>query len=36
MGDKSGYELTFVATEKMFSKFYTGVLATDFAITVGV
>jgi hypothetical protein len=35
MGDKSGYELTFVATEKMFSKFYTGVLATDFAITLG-
>lgn len=36
MGDKSGYELSFVAMEKGFAKFYTGVVATDFAITVGV
>ena len=36
MGDKSGYELSFVAMEKGFAKFYTGVVATDFDITVGV
>ena len=36
MGDKSGYELSFVAMEKGFAKFYTGVVATDFAVTVGV
>ena len=35
MGDKSGYELSFVATEKGMAKFYTGVLATDFAVTLG-
>ena len=35
MGDKSGYELSFVASEKGFAKFYTGDIATDFAITVG-
>lgn len=36
MGDKSGYELSFVSQEKGLSKFYTGVLATDFAITLGL
>lgn len=36
MGDKSGYELSFVAMEKGFAKEYTGVIATDFAVTVGV
>lgn len=36
MGDKSGYELSFVAMEKGFAKFYTGVVATDFDVTVGV
>ena len=36
MGDKSGYELSFVASEKGLAKLYTGDLATDFAITVGV
>ena len=35
MGDKSGYELTFVASEKGLAKFYTGDLVTDFAVTVG-
>ena len=35
MGDKSGYELTFVASEKGLAKFYTGTVATDFAVTVG-
>lgn len=35
MGDKSGYELSFVATEKGMAKFYTGVIATDFAVTLG-
>ena len=35
MGDKSGYELTFVASEKGLAKFYTGTIATDFAVTVG-
>lgn len=35
MGDKSGYELTFVASEKGLAKFYTGDVATDFAVTVG-
>ena len=36
LGDKSGYELTFAAMEKGFAKQYTGVIATDFAVTVGV
>jgi hypothetical protein len=35
LGDKSGYELTFAAMEKGFAKFYTGVVATDFAVTLG-
>ena len=35
MGDKSGYELTFVATEKGFAKFYTGDITTDFSIVLG-
>lgn len=36
LGDKNGYELTFAAMEKGLAKSYTGVLATDFAITLGV
>ena len=36
LGDKSGYELTFAAMEKGFAKQYTGVIATDFAVTVGI
>lgn len=36
MGDKSGYELSFVAMEKGFAKFYVGDVDTDFAVTVGV
>jgi len=36
LGDKSGYELTFVATEKGFAKFYTGDIDSEFAVTVGV
>jgi hypothetical protein len=36
LGDKSGYELTFSAMEKGFAKQYTGVIATDFAVTVGI
>jgi len=36
MGDKSGYELSFVATEKGFAKKYVGTFATDFAVTLGV
>lgn len=36
MGDKSGYELTFVAMEKGLAKFYSGDIDTDFAVTVGV
>ena len=35
MGDKSGYELSFVAMEKGLAKEYTGVIATDFAVTLG-
>jgi hypothetical protein len=35
MGDKSGYELTFTATEKGLAKLYTGTLATDFAVVLG-
>jgi hypothetical protein len=35
MGDKSGYELTFVASEKGLAKFYTGDIDTDFSVTVG-
>ena len=35
LGDKSGYELVFAGMEKGLAKSYTGVLATDFAITVG-
>ena len=36
LGDKSGYELTFSAMEKGLAKQYTGVIATDFSVTVGV
>tara|TARA_R110000737_G_scaffold7695_1_gene22590 strand:+ start:1820 stop:2335 length:516 start_codon:yes stop_codon:yes gene_type:complete len=36
LGDKSGYELTFAGMEKGFAKQYTGVIATDFAVTLGV
>ena len=36
MGDKSGYELSFVAMEKGFAKFYTGDVDVDFAVTVGI
>ena len=36
LGDKSGYELTFVATEKGLAKEYTGDIDTEFAVTVGV
>lgn len=36
MGDKSGYELTFVAMEKGLAKFFTGDIETVFAVTVGV
>ena len=36
LGDKSGYELTFAAMEKGFAKQYTGVIGTDFAVTVGI
>lgn len=36
LGDKNGYELTFVAMEKGFAKQYVGDIATDFAVTVGV
>ena len=36
LGDKSGYELTFAAMEKGLAKEYTGDVATDFAVTVGV
>lgn len=35
MGDKSGYELTFTATEKGLAKLYTGVIGTDFSIVLG-
>ena len=35
LGDKSGYELSFAAMEKGFAKQYTGVVATDFAVTLG-
>jgi|TARA_B110000902_G_scaffold207452_1_gene236459 hypothetical protein len=35
LGDKSGYELVFAGMEKGLAKSYVGVLATDFAITVG-
>ena len=35
MGDKSGYELTFTATEKGLAKLYTGTLATDFNVVLG-
>ena len=34
-GDKSGYELSFAAMEKGFAKQYTGVVGTDFAVTLG-
>jgi hypothetical protein len=36
MGDKSGYELSFVASEKGLAKVYSGTFATDFAVVVGV
>jgi len=36
LGDKSGYELTFAGMEKGFAKQYTGVIATDFSVTLGV
>lgn len=35
MGDKTGYELTFTAMEKELAPFYTGVIGTDFNVTVG-
>lgn len=35
MGDKSGYELSFVATEKGLAKFYTGSFSSDFNVTLG-
>lgn len=35
MGDKSGYELTFVASEKGLAKFFTGSIDTLFNVTVG-
>ena len=35
LGDKSGYELAFAAMEKGLAKEYTGVIATDFAVTLG-
>ena len=35
LGDKSGYELSFVAMEKGLAKEYTGVIATDFSVTLG-
>lgn len=35
MGDKSGYELSFVGMEKGLAKFYTGDVATDFSVTLG-
>lgn len=36
MGDKNGYELTFVAMEKGLAKSYTGDIAVDFAVVVGI
>ena len=36
MGDKNGYELTFVAMEKGLAKTYSGDIATDFAVVVGL
>lgn len=36
MGDKNGYELTFVAMEKGLAKSYTGDIETDFAVVVGI
>lgn len=36
MGDKSGYELTFVASEKGLAKFFTGDVDALFTVTVGV
>lgn len=35
MGDKNGYELSFVASEKGLAKAYVGDIATDFAVAVG-
>ncbi len=35
MGDKSGYELTFVATEKILAPFTTETLSSTYNITVG-
>lgn len=35
MADKSGYELTFAASEKGLAKFYVGDIATDFSVVVG-
>ena len=35
MGDKSGYELSFSASEKGLAKLYTGVIDTDFNVTIG-
>jgi len=34
MGDKNGYELSFVATEKTFARAYEGAI-TDFSVTLG-
>lgn len=35
MGDKSGYELTFVGMEKGLAKFYTGDINSDFNVVIG-
>jgi hypothetical protein len=36
LGDKNGYELVFAGMEKGLAKEYVGVIATDFAVTLGV
>lgn len=35
MGDKSGYELTFVATEKILAPFTTEAISSTYSVTVG-
>ena len=35
MGDKSGYELTFVATEKILAPFTTEAIDSTYSVTVG-
>jgi hypothetical protein len=35
MGDKSGYELTFTATEKGLAKLFTADVDSTFSVTVG-